>query len=113
MDEPLIDAFNSVDAMVSDVSGIVVDFMASTKPLVMYAAQFADPDAFRDAHPTSAAAYVIDRDLVHLDEALDAALGDDPLAGVRAERADHYLGGPDRAEPARRFMDLVTELSEG
>ena len=37
MNEPLIEAFNSVDAMVSDVSGIVVDFMASNKPLVMYA----------------------------------------------------------------------------
>ena len=111
MDEPLIDAFNSVDAMVSDVSGIVVDFMASDKPLIMYAAQFADPDAFRDAHPTSVAAYVIDRDLVQLDGALEAALGDDPLAAVRAERADHYLGGPDRTEPARRFMDLVIELS--
>ena len=111
MDEPLIEAFNSVDAMVSDVSGIVVDFMASNKPLVMYAAQFADPDAFRSAHPTAAAAYVIDRDLVRLDDALDAALGDDPLATARAERADHYLGGPDRADPARRFMDLVTELS--
>ena len=111
MDEPLIEAFNSVDAMVSDVSGIVVDFMASNKPLVMYAAQFADPDAFRNAHPTAAAAYVIDRDLVRLGEALDAALGDDPLAPIRAERADHYLGGPDRSDPARRFMDLVTELS--
>ncbi len=111
MDEPLIEAFNSVDAMVSDVSGIVVDFMASNKPLVMYAAQFADPEAFRAAHPTAAAAYVVDRDLVRLDEALDAALGDDPLAAIRAERADHYLGGPDRSDPARRFTDLVTELS--
>ena len=111
MDEPLIDAFNSVDAMVSDVSGIVVDFMASNKPLVMYAAQFADPEAFRAAHPTAAAAYVIDRDLMRLGEALDAALGDDPLAVIRAERADHYLGGPDRSDPARRFMDLITELS--
>jgi hypothetical protein len=111
MDEPLIEAFNSVDAMVSDVSGIVVDFMASNKPLVMYAAQFTDPADFRAAHPTAAAAYVVDRDLVRLDEALSAALGDDPLAGVRAERADHYLGGADRSEPAKRFMDLVTELS--
>ena len=111
MEEPLIDAFNSVDAMVSDVSGIVVDFMASNKPLVMYAAQFTDPEAFRAANPTASAAYVIDRDLVRLDEALDAALGDDPLAQVRAERADHYLGGPDRSDPARRFMDMVTELA--
>ena len=111
MDEPLIDAFNSVDAMVSDVSGIVVDFLASDKPLLMYAAQFERPDDFRAAHPSAAAAYVIDRDLTQIGEALDAALGEDPLAATRAEHADHYLGGPDRADPARRFMDLVTELS--
>ncbi|MGA8987294.1 CDP-glycerol glycerophosphotransferase family protein, partial [Aeromicrobium sp.] len=109
--EPLIATFNSVDAMVSDVSGIVVDFMASAKPLVMYAAQFADAGAFRRAHPSAEAAYVIDRDLVAIDQALDAALGADPLAGRRSERADHYLGGPERAEPAQRFMDLVVELS--
>ncbi|MCL3817249.1 CDP-glycerol glycerophosphotransferase family protein [Aeromicrobium wangtongii] len=110
MERPLIEAFNDVDAMVSDISGIVVDFMASTKPLVMYAAQFTDPDAFRAAHPTARAAYVIDRDLTHLDAALDAALGKDPLAPARSQYADYYLGGPDRAEPARRFIELVEEL---
>jgi hypothetical protein len=110
MDAPLIDTFNAVDAMVSDISGIVVDFMASLKPLVMYAAQFDDPDAFRAAHPTAQAAYVVDRDLTRLDAALDAALGKDPLAAARRERADHYLG-PDRAHPARRFTDLLVELA--
>ena len=110
MERPLIDAFNDADAMVSDVSGIVVDFMASLKPLVMYAAQFDDPDAFRTAHPTAQAAYVIDRHLTQLDSVLDAALGKDPLAAKRAERADHYLGGPDRTDPARRFVELVAEL---
>lgn len=110
MEENLIDSFNSVDAMVSDISGIVVDFMASAKPLVMYAAQFSDPDAFRAAHPTARAAYVIDRDLAGLGQALDAALGKDPLAAMRAERADDYLGGPDRSRPAQRFIDLVEEL---
>ncbi len=110
MQENLIDSFNSVDAMVSDISGIVVDFMASTKPLIMYAAQFTDPDAFRAAHPTARAAYVVDRDLTGLDHALDAALGKDPLAADRADLADHHLGGPDRAEPAQRFIELVEEL---
>jgi hypothetical protein len=110
MEQPLIEAFNSVDAMVSDISGIVVDFMASLKPLLMYAAQYDDPDAFRAAHPTARAAYVIDRDLVRLDAALDAALGKDPLADVRRERADHYLG-PDRAHPAQRFINLLDELA--
>jgi len=111
MERPLIDAFNDADAMVSDVSGIVVDFMASTKPLIMYSAQFTDPDAFRAAHPSAEAAYVIDRDLTRIDAVLDAALGADPLAAARAERADHYLGGPERKDPARRFMQLVEELS--
>jgi hypothetical protein len=111
MDQPLIEAFNSADAMVSDVSGIVVDFMASQKPLVMYAAQYADPHAFRHAHPTAAAAYVIDRDLRLLDDVLNSALGEDPLAATRAEHADYFLGGPDRAEPARRFMELIRELA--
>ncbi len=110
MERPLVETFNAVDAMVSDVSGIVVDFMASLKPLVMYAAQHTDVEQFRASHETARGAYVVDRDLTGLDAALDAALGKDPLAGLRAERADYYLGGPERAEPAARFMALVREL---
>lgn len=111
MNRPLIEAFNAADVMVSDVSGIVVDFMASTKPFVMYAAHFTDADAFRASHPTATGAYVIDRDLTSLGRALDDALGADPLADVRAQQASYFLGGDDRAEPAKRFMDLVRELS--
>jgi hypothetical protein len=111
MERPLVEAFNDADAMVSDISGIVVDFMASAKPLVMYAAQHTDPEAFRLAHPSARAAYVIDRDLTQLDAALDAALGKDPLAAARAEQADRYLGGAERSDPARRFMDLVREFA--
>lgn len=116
MDVPLVEAFNGCDAMVSDISGIVVDFMASEKPFAMYAAQFGGPDAaeaFRAAHPTAVSAYVIDRDLVQLDAALDAMLGTDPLAAIRPERADHYLGGPERSDPAARFVALVRELADG
>lgn len=111
MNRPLIEAFNAADAMVSDVSGIVVDFMASTKPLVMYAAQYDDADAFRASHPTATGAYVITSDLASLGSALDDALGDDSLASVRAEQASYFLGGDDRVEPAQRFMDLIRELS--
>lgn len=110
MEQPLIEAFNAADLMVSDVSGIVVDFMASNKPLAMYAAQYTDPAEFRASHPSARAAYVIDRDLVQLDSILNAALGKDPLAASREQQADLYLGGTGRAEPARRFIELVEEL---
>ena len=68
MHRPLIEAFNHADVMVSDVSGIVVDFMASMKPLVMYAAQFDNAEAFRASHPTAAGAYVITAGLETLDQ---------------------------------------------
>ena len=112
MDRPMFEAFNDADVMVSDVSGIVVDFMASLKPFVMYAAQFDDTAAFRASHPTATSAYVIDAGLRDLGSALDAALGDDPLAPARVQQAGYYLGGDDRAEPAQRFMDLVREVSQ-
>lgn len=111
---PLVDAFNAADAMISDVSGIVVDFMHSEKPFAMYASQVpSGPDLateFRSTHPTAESAYVIDRDAINLDTILDLMLGPDPLSPSRHDRAAYYLGGPDRPEPAKPFIDLVTEL---
>ena len=112
---PLVDAFNLSDAMICDVSGIVVDFMQSEKPFAMYAAQVpSGPELateFRTAHPTAGSAYVIDRELFNLDTILNLMLGPDPLSPTRADRAAHYLGGNDRKEPAKRFIELVNRLS--
>ena len=111
----LADAFNLCDAMISDVSGIVVDFMQSEKPFAMYAAQMhSGPElatAFRTMHPTAESAYVIDRDLFNLDTILNLMLGPDPLSPTRADRAAYYLGGNDRSEPAKRFIEFVDQLS--
>lgn len=112
---PLVDAFNLSDAMISDVSGIVVDFMQSEKPFAMYAAQVpSGPELaadFRTAHPTAESAYVIDRELFNLDTILNLMLGPDPLSPTRADRAAYYLGGNDRKEPAKRFIDFVKQIS--
>lgn len=112
---PLVDAFNLCDAMISDVSGIVVDFMESEKPFAMYAAQVSSgPELatdFRTAHPTAESAYVIDRELFNLDTILNLMLGPDPLSPTRADRAAYYLGGDDRKEPAKRFIEFVNKIS--
>lgn len=107
---PMAQLFNEVDALVSDVSSVVVDFMASDKPYAMYAAQYDDPEAFRAAHPSADGAYVVSRDLHDLGPAFDDLLGDDPRATVRHDRADYFLGGPERADPAGRLLALLTEL---
>jgi hypothetical protein len=61
--------------------------------------------------PTSRSAYVIEWDLSTLDEALDAMLGDDPLAPTRVERREYYLGGYENGESARAFVRYLQSLT--
>jgi CDP-Glycerol:Poly(glycerophosphate) glycerophosphotransferase len=101
---------NVADAMVADVSGVVTDFMQSLKPFAMVATGD-KTDVFRARFPTSRSAYVIEWDLSTLDEALDAMLGDDPLAPTRVERREYYLGGYENGESARAFVRYLQSLT--
>jgi hypothetical protein len=110
-DQPSIaELTNLVDAMVADVSGVVTDFLQSLKPFAMVAMRM-DTEQFRKEFPSSQAAYVIESDLSTLDSALDAMLGDDPLAAARAERRRYYLGGYDDGEAARAFVSYAESLA--
>jgi hypothetical protein len=101
---------NAADAMVADVSGVVTDFMQSLKPYAMVATG-EKTDSFRARFPSSCAAYVIEWDLSTLDDALDAMLGDDPLAASRVERREYYLGGYENGESARAFVEYLRSLT--
>jgi hypothetical protein len=68
-------------------------------------------DIFRARFPSSRAAYVIEWDLSTLDDALDAMLGDDPLAAIRVERREYYLGGFENGESARAFVNYLQSLA--
>lgn len=105
----LPEVFNGVDVLLSDVSSVVVDFMASGKPMVVYAAHDDDVEAFRDSHPTARGAYVVTRDLTTMQSAFDAAFGADPLADVRRAGADYFLGGPERRDAAARFLAALND----
>jgi hypothetical protein len=96
--------------MVADVSGVVTDFMQSLKPFAMVATGD-DTETFRTRFPSSRSAYVIEWDLSTLDDALDAMLGTDPLAAIRAERRKYYLGGYDNGESARAFVSYLQSLA--
>jgi hypothetical protein len=98
--------------MVADVSGVVTDFMQSLKPFAMVATGD-KTDIFRARVPSSRAAYVIEWDLSTLDDALDAMLGDDPLAPIRVERRKYYLGGYENGESARAFVSYLQSLIAG
>ncbi|MFG3329164.1 CDP-glycerol glycerophosphotransferase family protein [Micromonospora chersina] len=101
------DCFNASDAMVSDVSSVVADYLYSEKPFAMVAVS--TPAArFPEAFPLARAAYVIDAHggrLQGLDTALDDLLGSDPLATARRDLKKYYLGDIPSDRYAQRFLD--------
>jgi hypothetical protein len=110
----LYECFNRCDALVSDISSVVADFVASQKPyLVTNVANLPDDD-FRDRYPTAAAAYLIDRDCTALPEILNEIEKDGPdrLAAQRHELKT-YLLGPDSPDAQTRFGQALDRLIDG
>lgn len=85
------DCINASDALVTDVSSVASDFLASGKPIAMVAIK-ARGQAFRHKFPMARISYVIEKDMSTLDAALDDLLGDDPLAEQRREYRRYCLG---------------------
>ncbi|MBA8795003.1 CDP-glycerol glycerophosphotransferase (TagB/SpsB family) [Friedmanniella endophytica] len=131
-----LDCMNVSDAMVSDVSSVVSDYLFSGKPFAMIAPRTltevapdhhggppgvdpgADPqqpvDPFVAAYPIARAAYRVDAGLEQLGAALGAMLGPDPLAPARTALRTDYLGeaatGPDGAPaPGPRYAQTFVD----
>lgn len=104
------DCSNYADALVSDVSSVVSDFLQSNKPYAMMTMR-ASVEEFRAEFAVAETGYVILGDLTNLDEALDDMLGPDTLAATRSERKRYVLGdfiGQESAEAFARFVREVT-----
>jgi CDP-glycerol glycerophosphotransferase (TagB/SpsB family) len=103
------DCFNHCDALITDVSSVASDFLATGKPMAMVAIQQKGA-AFRKAIPMARVAYVIQRDLSTLPAALDELLGPDSLAGTRREYRRYCLGDTLGAEAPTRFFQEVERI---
>ena len=103
-DQPELDLlawFDRADVLLSDISAVVTDFLATDKPYLVTNPRGLTMDEFRARFPSHDAAYVIDADLSDLDDQLAAAFGDDPLADERQRMKLRVLGDtPDGALPA-------------
>jgi hypothetical protein len=104
--------FNASDAVITDVSSIASDYLASGKPFAMVAV-LSSGQAFTDEFAMARVAYVIEKDLSTLGSALDHLLGDDPKRADRLAYRSFCLGpsvGPQAAEP---FLRIAGELVAG
>ncbi len=101
--------FNASDALITDVSSIASDYLASGKPLAMVAITSRGP-AFVAEFPMASVAYVIEPDLSTLPTVLDRLLGDDTLVGNRLAYRDFCLGPRVGPHAAEEFLRVCAEI---
>ncbi|MFF9029585.1 hypothetical protein [Streptomyces iakyrus] len=109
----LYDCFDQADMLISDVSSVVADFVASLKPYVLTNADDLPDEDFRAAYTTAGGAYLLDRDCTRLPEILRSVRepAHDPMAAERRVLKEYVLG-PDRPTSMERFNTAVNALAE-
>ncbi|MFJ6612519.1 hypothetical protein ACIQPT_19835 [Streptomyces sp. NPDC091289] len=108
----LYDCFNESDAMVSDISSVVSDFIASGKPYAVTDSAALGAEEFKRQNTAVRAAVILSNGAEELD-ALLAAVSDpaaDTLIEARRELKT-YLLGPDEPTSMERFNAAVADLA--
>ncbi|WP_399498501.1 hypothetical protein [Streptomyces sp. P17] len=108
----LYDCFNVSDAMVSDISSVVSDFIASGKPYAVTDSAELGEEEFKRQNTAVRAAVVLTNSAAELGELLEAVRDPaaDPLAEDRGE-LKRYLLGPDEPASIDQFNTAVANLS--
>ncbi|MFD6324946.1 hypothetical protein ACFWOL_19220 [Streptomyces sp. NPDC058442] len=109
----LYECFNQADILISDVSSVVADFVASLKPYVLTNANDLPDEEFRAAYTTAGGAYLLDRACTRLPEILRSVREPrhDPMALDRHTLKEYVLG-PDQPTSMERFNTAVNTLAE-
>ncbi|WP_328440682.1 CDP-glycerol glycerophosphotransferase family protein [Streptomyces sp. NBC_00444] len=108
----LYDCFNVSDAMVSDISSVVSDFIASGKPYAVTDSAELGEEEFKRQNTAVRAAVILSNSAAELGGLL-AAVRDraaDPLAADRKE-LKRYLLGPDEPKSIEQFNTAVANLA--
>ncbi|MGW0334053.1 hypothetical protein ACWD0J_19645 [Streptomyces sp. NPDC003011] len=108
----LYDCFNVSDAMVSDISSVVSDFIASGKPYAVTDSAELGVEEFKRQNTAVRAAVILSNSAAELGGLLDAVRDPaaDPLAGDRTE-LKQYLLGPDQPTSIEQFNTAVANLA--
>ncbi|QKW13076.1 CDP-glycerol glycerophosphotransferase family protein [Verrucosispora sp. NA02020] len=102
----LAESVNRADALVSDVSGVVSDWLYSGKPYAVTDTGV-DGDRFVERFPLAATGYVLRRDIADLDDVLTRLLDTDPLAEARWATRRRYLGDFPADSYAEAFLSAA------
>ncbi|WP_369175150.1 hypothetical protein AB5J49_16175 [Streptomyces sp. R28] len=108
----LYDCFNVSDAMVSDISSVVSDFIASGKPYAVTDSAELGVEEFKRQNTAVRAATILSNSAAELGGLLDAVRdpASDPLAEDRGD-LKRYLLGPDEPTSIEQFNTAVGNLA--
>lgn len=106
---PLYDCFNDSDALISDISSVVSDYLKSEKPYFVTNLADEPAETFREQNASAGAAYLIGPEIAGLTEGLAAARTSDPMRERRHEVSAYLLGDPD-VDSLSRFRAAVDAL---
>ncbi|MCU1678537.1 MAG: hypothetical protein JWM93_3295, partial [Frankiales bacterium] len=106
------DCMNHADALVSDVSSVVSDWLQSGKPYAMVSTRWTEEE-FRERFPVARGAYILMRDLEGADAILADMLGEDSMAAEREALRQSVLGGFSGRESAEAFAAYFHERFAG
>jgi CDP-glycerol glycerophosphotransferase (TagB/SpsB family) len=112
LDWDIPECFNHCDALITDVSSVASDFLATGKPMAIVAIQQKGA-AFRQAIPIARVAYVIESDLSTLPKAIDELLGPDSLAAERRAYRSYCLGDALGSDAPVPFFREVEQILDG
>lgn len=102
----LYDCFNQCDLLISDISSVVADFLASEKPFAVTNVPGLPEGAFHERYPSTEAGVLLGEDLSGLADFLD---GEDTLARARVKLRS-YLLGPEYPDALARFNAAVERV---
>ncbi len=88
----LYECFDIADALISDISSVVTDFLYTERPLITSNPRELDMETYFSTFPTQKASYILERDLSNLDAILADALGPDSLRTDRLAMKKYVLG---------------------
>ena len=99
----LIECVNRSHALVSDVSGVISDYLFSGKPYAV-TDMVGQDERFAENFPLARAGYVLRSDLSNVEATLSLLLDEDPLADVRRKLRTDYLGDFPTESYAEAFL---------
>lgn len=103
-------AFNDADVLITDISSVITDFLASRKPYIVTNRRDLPPDQFLTAFPSAGAAVLLGSRLAELPDALADAQGVDTRRLERGVLATRLLG--DAEDPLQAFLTEIDAFVE-